>query len=307
MYATDAIIERVVDDVDNMRQREDETERQFADRLRKKARSCGPVYSEGDLITRFLRGLSPDLKPLLRVQRHDLRGPRAFYDFVERATAAGEAHRPLLARYAKRPKDAPKSAKVFAVETATQSSPNSGHSRRKSSNGRRAKEPDPVLVTERHADIESESSSEGDTVTEFESSGIVQADEQDVVAVVDSKKAQRRKQNPPDGVDICYLCFEEGHRSPTCRFHVCKDDSQFQRYALCNYAKLKLRQREFIDNAGQMPQMLINHEPSLNVERLKVDADQANAGALRIHRKGGPPSKESKTLTFETIVESTKN
>lgn len=310
MYATDGIIERVVEEIDNLRQREDETERQFATRLRQKARSCGPVYSEADLITRFLRGLSPDLKPLLRAQRHDFRGPRAFYDFVERATAAGDANRALIARYAKRPKDAAKSNKVFAVQP-TSASASSRRSRRQSSNGRKTQTEDAILLTERYTDRESDTTTDSDTVTEFESSGFGPDEPADAIATIGSKKLTRKRQSPPDGIEICYLCFEEGHRSPNCRFNGCRDDPGFQRYSLCNYARLKPKQREFIDSVGQMPQMLLNHEPLLNIGKLKVDADHANASASRARQPHSPKTSkahsEGKTLSFQTAVESTKN
>ena len=126
-----------------------------------------------------------------------------------------------------------------------------------------------------------------------------------------TQKAPRKRHLPPDGIEICYLCFEESHRSPNCRFNACKDDPNFQRYALCNYAKLKPRQREFIDSAGQMPQLLMNHEPALNVERLKVNADHKNANSIRVHRlhspKGAKGSTEGKSLSFQTVVGTTEN
>ena len=58
-------IDRAVEGFENVRQKDDEDETVYARRLRSKAKCSGVVYSEADLITRFIRGLDPALKPLL--------------------------------------------------------------------------------------------------------------------------------------------------------------------------------------------------------------------------------------------------
>ena len=311
MYATDANIERFVEELDSMRQREDESERAFADRLRRKARTCGPVYNESTLITRFLRGVSPDLKPLLRLQRQDFKGTRAFYDFVERATAVGDAHRALLLRHAKRPKEGSKASKVFSVQDSAPRSMGSTH-RRTSRSHRASASNDPVLLTERVRDIDSDSSSSHATATEFEGSGIQEPDMgSEIVAAVTGQTRPKapRQPTPPDGVDICYACFETGHRSTKCRFSECGDDPQFQRYALCNFARLQARQREFIDSVGKAPSLLFNYEPPLAPGNTKPEADMRNARAARRRPPESPhPSNaDDKSVSFHTATGQKEN
>ena len=54
------------------------------------------VFSQHDLITHFLRGCLPSLRPVLRHTRRLYQGPNAFQDFLEHAIAQGESHRALV-------------------------------------------------------------------------------------------------------------------------------------------------------------------------------------------------------------------
>ena len=56
-YAADRYIDRAVEEFKNVRQKDDEDETAHACRLRSKAKCFGGVYSETDLIARFIRGL----------------------------------------------------------------------------------------------------------------------------------------------------------------------------------------------------------------------------------------------------------
>ena len=69
-YAADRYIDRAVEEFENVRQKDDEDEMAYARRLRSKATCFGGLYSEADLIIRFVRGLDPALKPLLSAERN---------------------------------------------------------------------------------------------------------------------------------------------------------------------------------------------------------------------------------------------
>ena len=103
-YAKDRHIEEALASLEDIKQMPDEKESAYAKRLRTQARRCGGVFSEPEMITRFIRGLREDLKPLLHLTRADYSLPNVFQDFVERATAQGEAHRALSGQDTKPPK-----------------------------------------------------------------------------------------------------------------------------------------------------------------------------------------------------------
>ena len=65
-------------------------------------RSCLP---RDGLITRFIRGLNPALKPLLPAERNaGLRSCRTFYDFVDRAAGLGDSQREMVHKATRRSK-----------------------------------------------------------------------------------------------------------------------------------------------------------------------------------------------------------
>ena len=101
-YATDVIIERALTELDNTVQGPAEDELKFGERLREKARQCGNVFDEGELIKRFIRGVRADVRPLLSAsvmnsERLD------FNSYVERAYAQGESHRAMRAPPPRKP------------------------------------------------------------------------------------------------------------------------------------------------------------------------------------------------------------
>ena len=104
-FAADRYIERAVEDFESLRQKDEEDETTYAQRLRAKAPCFGAVYSETDIITRFIRGLDPSLKPLLSVERNaGLRSCRTFYDVVDRAAGLGDSQRQMVHRATRRSK-----------------------------------------------------------------------------------------------------------------------------------------------------------------------------------------------------------
>ena len=118
-YAKDAIIEKTVVDLDSTQQREEEDETSFATRLQDKARACGNVYSESQLITKFMRGIGPDVKPHLWGLRQKQPGISSD-ELVEAAQALGSANRALLTRFSQpkpRPAKLERHPKVLHIQT----------------------------------------------------------------------------------------------------------------------------------------------------------------------------------------------
>ena len=103
-YAKDRHIEKALTSLEDIKQMPDEKESAYAKCQRTKARRCRGVFSEPEMITRFIRGLREDLKRLLRLTNEDYSLPNVFQDFVERATAQGEAHRALSGQDTKPPR-----------------------------------------------------------------------------------------------------------------------------------------------------------------------------------------------------------
>ena len=70
-FASDANIEAAVQEFEALKQDSAESVHDFSRRVRKTARECGGVYTERELITRFQRGLKPELRPLLTREPHE--------------------------------------------------------------------------------------------------------------------------------------------------------------------------------------------------------------------------------------------
>lgn len=98
IYATDQAIKAYIEESERTSRHTDETELQFAGCLRIMARRRGLVFTEEDVVARVVRGISKDLRPLLRVKRGDLMGSHAFIDNVKHAAAIDDDQRALRAR-----------------------------------------------------------------------------------------------------------------------------------------------------------------------------------------------------------------
>ena len=97
--AADRYIDRAVEDFESVRQKDEEDETTYAQRLRANARCFGAVYPETHIITRFIRVLDPTLRPQLSSERNArLRGFRTFYDTCLRikrsTTGSGQKRSP---------------------------------------------------------------------------------------------------------------------------------------------------------------------------------------------------------------------
>ncbi len=85
-------MERSVPDFEGTRQQKGEDKNYYARRLKRKAAICGNVYSDEELVTRYLLGLQGNKKPIILAERRKYLDD-LFRDLVESAMAAGEAHR----------------------------------------------------------------------------------------------------------------------------------------------------------------------------------------------------------------------
>ena len=96
-YAMDRYLEPAIDQFERARQRDEEEENAFGLRLFKMAATFGGAYRERDLISRFIRGLSSTLKPLLTAERAqaNFSDCKSYSQVVERACTLGESHRAL--------------------------------------------------------------------------------------------------------------------------------------------------------------------------------------------------------------------
>ncbi len=82
---------------DGLSESEKEDERVFRLRVRDTARLCGNVFSEKEMITRFILGSHADIKTII-LSNKSLWGRVSFDDFVRRAQALGDSHRALIGK-----------------------------------------------------------------------------------------------------------------------------------------------------------------------------------------------------------------
>lgn len=95
LFAKDRYLDDAMETFDGVRQRSDEDEMSYAQRLQDCAHDFGPVFVERDLITRFINGLSEALKPMLRAQQFQPHRGEGFHDVLERASSIGDSFRAL--------------------------------------------------------------------------------------------------------------------------------------------------------------------------------------------------------------------
>lgn len=98
MYGTDQAFESFLDKLHHMVQPTGEKQLQLATLLRSRARRCCPLFTRQDLVSRFGRGVSKDLRPLLRFKLGYLTEFREFTDYVEQAAAMRDSHRSSISR-----------------------------------------------------------------------------------------------------------------------------------------------------------------------------------------------------------------
>ena len=245
-FAADRYIDRAVEDFESVRQKYDEDEKTYAQRLRAKARCFGAVYPDTDIITRFIRGLDPALKPLLSAERNaGLRSCRTFYDVVDRAAGLGDSQRQMEHKATRRSKTGNQKRhrpdRIHSVESGkspVRSEIPSGSSSRRGDAVMLQQEPGENAGTTLHASYYLEPSSKT-TITVYGTPQSSLREGDSVNAVYPAKSYQN------DPRDIFFKCFARRRKAP---LFPCKDRSEdgphFGLLERDNYAKLTDRQRE---------------------------------------------------------------
>ena len=264
-YAADRYIDRAVEEFENVRQKDDEDETAYARRLRSKAKCFGGVYSEADLITRFIRGLDPALKPLLSAERNSgLRSCRTFYDVVDRAACLGDSQRAMMHRATRRQKMTQnlrhRVDRVGSIEPATRSRTE----RTTPSNSRRE---DAVLLLQEEEssaeahDLQLPTTSYGTTNrSEFSNPSDFKTPQTSFETDIDAVNAIYGKQQTyvNDPRDISFNCFAKGRKAPLCScWDIPDDDPYFGNVAKQHYARLTEKQREWLRSLGRAPRWLV--------------------------------------------------
>ena len=281
-YAKDRHIEEALASLDDIKQMSEEKETAYAKRLRTQARRCGGVFTEPEMITRFIRGLHEDLKPLLRLTRADYSLPNVFQDFVERATAQGEAHRALAGREGKPPKRREGASAPFkrgdkAIPLATlrrgpqvySVDPLEEHGDDLPYYGPVTGPPGgaPVMATQAAEDHLSDVPTAELDISDPTLSGAGSLPHEEAYLVQPNRNprvpsyAQPTPQQRPgwlafrnEPTDICFECFALGHKKPNCPY-LAKTfyDANFREAVRRNYHKLTRQQKEYLRAIGRTP------------------------------------------------------
>ena len=237
-----------------MRLKDDEDGTAYARRLRSKAKCFGGVYSEADLITRFIRGLDPALKPLLSDERNsELRSCRTIYDVVDRAACLGDSQGAMMHRATRRQKTTQnlrhRMDRVSSIECATRSRTE----RTTPSNLRRQDavmllQEEESIVEDQHLQLPTTSygttnRSEISDPSEFKTPQTFF--ETDIDAFNASYGKQKTYVNDP--CDIYFKFFAKGRKAPLCPCRDTPDDDPYFRdVAKKNYTRLTEKQREWL-------------------------------------------------------------
>ena len=287
-YAAHRYIDRAVEEFENERQKDDEDETAYARRLRSKANGFGRVYSEADLITRFIRGLDPAVKPLLSAERSSgLRSCRTFYDVVDRAAGLGDSQRAMVHRAPRRQKTTQnlrhRMDRISSIEPATRSRTE----RTTPSDSRR--EDAVMLLQEEESSAEAHhlqlpTTSYGTTNrSEISDPSEFKTPQTSFETNIDAVNALYGKQQAyvNDLRDICFKCFAKGRKAPLCSCRGTPDDDpHFGNVAKQNYARLTEKQRERLRSLGRAPGWLVvssgSCPPSFSQDPQKIPANVAN-------------------------------
>lgn len=275
MYAKDHHIERYASEVDELRQDPDETEAMYSRRLLQKANECAGVCTDQDLIRRFIRGLRPDLKPLVSMSTFDPERKKTLMDYVDFATAQGEAHREIR-RSSSNPKktgSVPKrkttgrtgSSRTLLVDRPTDRRHYSSSDSEESTDSDIERRAEVALIV---YDIlptppSLEPTLSGSSTPTVESVSTAA----DVLAILPNRNprlpayAQPTREQRPGWVvaedrpnDICFGCFGVGHKKPNCP-HASRVDHEpaYDAFRRGNYFALSFEQKKWLALVGRLP------------------------------------------------------
>ena len=202
-YAKDLYLERTLEELDNISQQRNETEVQYAGRLKELARLLGNIFSQHNLITRFLRGIMAPIKPELMLMHTTTVRFKTLKSAIDAATQLGEAHRissqelnENISRQA-RLSTSPRRGNIRTVSAVRSDIPNV-----------------PVDGSDRY--IGHETPSQINTVNPY-------------------PPADPKPRVPQSHRDICFKCFKGGHMKPNCTL---ADPSPGDATAIAEFSKI---------------------------------------------------------------------
>ena len=279
-YAKDAFLEEALVELEDIKQRESENEREYSRRLMTAVYRLAGAITETDRITRFIRGCRADIRAALRTVQAE--NPTRSYDyFVERAAGFGETHR-VLARPSTRKlepsgktKSRTRQVNVVELDVSDASVPRADGDAVLYAGDFSA----PTIPTTASALQSTQSDTVAYTVPSAE-------DLTDVYAIHQPHRGRRhdvvRNHNPrlPDYAhppayarpgwttpkndpgDICFEYFALGHKRPNCP-HLTRPyiDPRFLNMARGNYAKLNDIQRATLRTYGRTPAFALADDP----------------------------------------------
>ena len=251
--------------------RENEDEATYGRRLQRLARLCGGVIDVQKLVTRLCDGLPDYIQPSIMRILPTLPEFNRYQACVDEATTIGAAQRAVMQKSTQRQKptrgDNPRTTRVHQVafqpaphllgRTPVPAPPSPTH-------------PNAVLQVGTYDGVDpSDSEASFHTAAATLSSPFYHADPDSAnngtaPAPVDAIYAGRRQQQRYDRdtqrdqpSDICYHCYQMGHRVPNCPdsgrpTH----DPHFQRRLYENYMKLTVPQRDHLQSVGRAPIIL---------------------------------------------------
>lgn len=268
-YAKDQHLEDAVEKLDRLTQGETEGVMDFYRKLTRAARDLAGVFSQGELMTRFQRGLLPSLRPLLRQVRKDFFGPNAFAEFAEHAAALHtsqqavvgrtRSHRPVRAlaieeepRATKRElKAAIREFGDTTVALAEQGSTALPPSRTPTASVEYSESEAASISLSAHT---APPDPEGYAVLMHSDTVDLVTGERRRTPSVQRQHYQYRQGTIPYFPDVCYECFVPGHRKPNCP-HLNRSilDVAFRNWVSENFSRLETWIQERLRSLGRAP------------------------------------------------------
>ena len=317
-YAKDAYLEEALVELEDLKQGESETEREFSRRLMTAVYRLAGAITETDRITRFIRGCRADIRAALRTVRAE--NPMKSYDyFVERAAGFGETHR-ALARPSTRKLEASGKTKsrqrhvnVVEPDASDVSGPDAGGDVVLYAGGISA----PTIPTTASALQSTQSDTVAYTAPSAEGPVDVYAihhnrgRKQDVVRNHNPRLptyAQPPAYSRPGWIlpknepgDICFECFALGHKRPNCP-HLTRPylDPGFLNIARGNYAKLNDIQRATLRSHGRTPAFALADDPGTVQQARVLPPSTPYAPQMSIPAQAQPASQPQVQANSQT-------
>lgn len=313
-YAKDRHIKSATRDFNNCTMRENEDEATYGRRLQRIARLCGGVIDVQKLVTRFCDGLPDYIQPSIMRILPTLPEFNRYQACVDEATTIGTAQRAVMNKSSQRQKttrgDNARTTRVNQV--AFQPAP---HLLGRTTLPAPSSPMDPAAVLQvgtydGHATSDSEGSfhtaaatlsSPFHNVDQDSTTNIQATDPAPVDAIYAGRRSQQRydreyQRDQPS--DICYHCYQMGHRAPNCPdagrpTH----DPHFQRRLYENYIKLTIPQRDHLRSVGRAPIIL-----DLSAIQQPLGSTSAKSSATQSTAAPQPTTRPQSNPTPATTV-----